>query len=207
MGLFKKKPLKLTFYDSTEVMPLHNWVKYFETNDLTYFNKERKEHQNNYECMTSVFNDYIKITDNHDFYLRFAKIHKILRLRTKYNCVTLIANSLLNYHSKMDLSVFNDMIKELEKWHYKIDKSKDVFTQIEKILKRARGINTEVKLLEIELKKSDNEEASSIEKQLILVSRGLELGYRLDATEISLKTWVEMQKILEKEIEAKQKAK
>lgn len=199
MGIFKKKPLVINFYEDTETIPLYNWVKYFETNDLTYFNKERKEHEKNNECMISVFNDYIKITDNHSFYLRFAKIHKILRLKTKYNCVLLICDILEKFDSKMNYDLFLELIKELEKWHYKIDKNKEVFTQIKKIKHRIKGIKTQIEFLEIELKDNDKEEAQSIEKQLILVSRGLELGYRLDAKEISLKYWVEMQKILEKE--------
>jgi hypothetical protein len=89
---------------------------------------------------------------------------------------------------------------ELEKWHYKIDKAKDIFTQLENINQRLQNVKTQIEVLQLELKKDDQQESQSIESQLISVSRILELKYKLEAKEITVKEWVEYQKQAEKTI-------
>lgn len=191
----------ITYYDSADVLPLDNWIAYFKTQDLTYFNDKRKVSKDNETAMINCFNDYIRISQNRDILRRFGKLHKIMKLKGKYNSVIMLCNAILSYKDVKNMEVFNELVENLELWNYRIDRKKDVFDQVIKIAKRVQGIKTQIELLEIELKKDDNEEANSIERQLIIVSKGLGLNYRLKSSELTLKEWLEYQNQLKKEIE------
>lgn len=208
MELFKKIFVKetITYYDSADVLPLDNWINYFKTQDLTYFNDKRKVSKDNENAMVNCFNDYIKISENHDILRRFGKIHKIMKFTGKYNSVMMLCNAILSYKDVKNMEVFNELVENLERWNYKIDRKKDVFEQVYKISKRVQGLKTQIELLEIELKKDDNEEATSIERQLLVVGKGLGLNYRLKSSELTLKEWLEMQNQLKEEIKQQQKS-
>ena len=175
-------------------MPLWNFQKYLETNDLKYFTKEFKEVKGLDTVMNDFFIEYLELTQNNSVYQRFSKIHKLLKLEGKYNCVSLILKSLYNFDIKIGIDMFNDLVSELEKWGNKIDKSKDVFIQLEEINQRLQNLKTQISSLQSELKKDDQQESQSIESQLISVSRILELNYKLNAKDITVKDWIEFQK-------------
>ena len=188
-------------------MPLWNFQKYLETNDLKYFTKELKEIKDLHLVMNDFFVEYLELTQNNAVYQRFSKIYKLLKLEGKYNCVTLILKSLYNYDKGLDIEMFHALTWELEKWHYKIDRAKDIFAQIESINQRLQNVKTQIEILQLELKKDDQQESQSIESQLISVSRILELKYKLDAKEITVKEWIEFQKQAEKTIKSQKNGK
>lgn len=184
----------LNFYDKCETIPLYNWIKYFETQDLRYFNNKRKENKKNHDTMIMCFNDYITLTESIQIVSRFVKMHKIMKLTTKYNSVMMLCRSLKEYPKELQIQGFKSLAKELEKWDYRIDPKKEVFEQITKIENRVKGIKTKIELLKIELQKEDNKESVSIEKQLLIVGRDLKINYKLNAKELTLKEWIELQK-------------
>lgn len=194
-------------YRKCDEMPLWNFQKYLETNDLKYFTKELKEVKDLHLVMNDFFVEYLELTQNNAVYQRFSKIYKLLKLEGKFNCVTLILKSLYNYDKGLDIDMFNQLTWELEKWHYRIDRSKDIFSQIENINQRLQNVKTQIEVLQLELKKDDQQESQSIESQLISVSRILELKYKLDAKEITVKEWIEFQKQAEKTIKSQKNGK
>lgn len=198
---------KLTFYETCEDMPLWNFQKYLETSDLKYFTEELKNHKDLDDVMTRFYGDYLNKTNNASIINRFGIIHKILRLTSKFNTVSLIIHTLYNFPKNGNIEKFEEMISQLEKWNYKIEKNKDIFEQLEKISNRILGIKTQIQLLEDEIKTNDKEESVTIESQLITTSRILELGYKLNAKEISVLEWIEYQKQAESEIIARNKNK
>jgi len=197
----------VNIYKKCDEMPLWNFQKYLETNDLKYFTKELKEVKGLYLVMNDFFAEYLELTQNNSVYQRFGKIYKLLKLEGKYNCVSLILKSLYNYDKGLNIDTFHALTWELEKWHYKIDRSKDIFSQIESINQRLQNVKTQIEVLQLELKKDDQQESQSIESQLISVSRILELKYKLDAKEITVKEWVEYQKQAEKTIKSQKNGK
>lgn len=201
-NIFKEQ---ITFYDKCDVMPLWNFQKYLETNDLRYFTKEFKDHKSLNDIMTAFFGEYLELTKNQKVVNRFGVMYKIMRLTAKYNTVMLLLKSLYNFPENGKIEQFNALCEQLEKWNYRIDKSKDVFEQLEKISNRVQGIKTQLELLEDELKTDDKEEATTIESQLISVSRVLELGYRLNPKEITVLEWHEYQEQGKKVIRDREK--
>jgi len=194
------KTTSVNIYKKCNEMPLWNFQKYLETNELKYFTKELKAVKGLDIVMNEFFIEYLELTQNNTVYLRFSKMHKLLKLQGKYNCVSLILKSLYHYDKGLSMDMFHALVWELEKWQCKIDKSKDIFEQIENINQRLQNLKTQIETIEVELKKDDNNESQSIESQLISVSRILELKYKLDAKDITVAEWVEYQKQAEKTI-------
>jgi len=201
------KNISVNIYKKCDEMPLWNFQKYLETNELKYFTKELKEVKNLHLVMNDFFVEYLELTQNNAVYQRFSKIYKLLKLEGKFNCVTLILKSLYNYDKGLDIEMFHQLTWELEKWHYRIDRSKDIFSQIESINQRLQNVKTQIEVLQLELKKDDQQESQSIESQLISVSRILELKYKLDSKEITVKEWIEFQKQAEKTIKSQKNGK
>lgn len=206
MHLFQKL-YKPTIYDCCDNMPLWNFQKYLESNDVKYFTKEHKYHKDLPDIITAFFGEYLELTKNQKIIIRFERLHKIMRLTVKYNTVSLILKTLYNYNKGLDFEIFKQLVEELQKWNYKIDKNKDIFEQLEKIYNRIQGIKTQIEVLEDELKDEDVVESSSIDGQLISVSRCLDLKYQLNAKEITVLQWIEYQKQADLIIKERQKHK
>lgn len=196
---------KITFYDKCENMPLWNFQKYLETNDLRYFTKEFKEHKDLNDIMINFFGEYLELTKNQTVINRFELMHKIMRLQSKYNTVSLILKALYNYPTFCKIEKFTELVKELEKWNYRIDRSKDIFTQLEKISNRLQGILTQIELLEDQIKPEGEKESKSIESQILSVTRALDLRYQINSKEITVSQWVELCNQADETIKSKQK--
>lgn len=194
MEWFKKYFRKIIFFDSCEKIKLYNWVKYYETTDLRYFNSLFIDHKNNNDTMVKCFDDYLSISENHDIIIRFQKIDKLLKLECRYKSIELLCNCIINFPKYGDIKVFNDLIEALEGWNYKINRNKEVFEQIEQIKQRNKANELKINLLKDELDKEKTEKLLSIERQLLIVSKGLGLSFVLNQKKISLKQWVEYQK-------------
>ena len=188
------KSTSSNIYRKCDEMPLWNFQKYLETNELKYFTKELKEVKGLDIVMNDFFIEYLELTKNNSVYRKFSNIYKLMKLEGKYKCIVLLTNSLYNYDIKYGIDTFNNLVAELDKWGYKIDVKGDIFEQLETINQRNRVLETQINALQIELKKEDKEESQSIEAQLISVSRILELNYKLNAKDITVTEWVEFQK-------------
>jgi len=192
--IFIKKPKQeiLTMYYNCSDISLFNWIKYLESQDLRYFNAEFKESKENKNAMESVFGEYIELTENRTIISRFGKMHKIMKLDGKYKTVSLLIRALYNYKKECGMDIFNDLIKQLEAHNYKIDKSKDIFKQLENINSRIQGLKTQIELIEIEINKDDGKEKTNLESEIITVGRILELKYKIEPKETTLKEWIEL---------------
>lgn len=199
------KSTSSNIYRKCDEMPLWNFQKYLETNELKYFTKELKEAKGLDIVMNDFFIEYLELTKNNSVYRKFSNIYKLMKLEGKYKCIVLLTNSLYNYDIKYGIDTFNNLVAELDKWGYKIDIKGDIFEQLETINQRNRVLETQINALQIELKKEDKEESQSIEAQLISVSRILELNYKLNAKDITVMEWVEFQKQAELTIKNQKK--
>jgi hypothetical protein len=205
LSLLNWKSTSSNIYRKCDEMPLWNFQKYLETNELKYFTKELKEVKGLDIVMNDFFIEYLELTKNNSVFRKFSNIYKLMKLEGKYKCIVLLTNSLYNYDIKYGIDTFNNLVAELDKWGYKIDVKGDIFEQLETINQRNRVLETQINTLQIELKKDDKEESQSIEAQLISVSRILELNYKLNAKDITVMEWVELQKQAELTIKNQKK--
>ena len=202
-NFFKKN---LTFYRHPKDMPLISFLNYLETQDLKYFTKEEKYHKDLNEIMTIFFGYYIELSKNNSIINRFSIIYEIMRNETKYNTMTILLKIVYNYNPKLDIEVLGKLIEQIEKWGYKIDKTKSIFSQIENISIRLQNIKTKIELLKSNLKEEDDKTVVTIESQILTVERILELGYKINKNKITVLEWIEYQ-MQAKEINERNKIK
>lgn len=189
--IFIKKP---KVYNSCKEMPLYNFKMYLDTQDLIWFSKDGKRHKNLNTVMVNFFDEYIKLTNNRKVLNRFVKMQKMMKLDIKYMNVTLLLNAIENH--KLSKKELDQNIKNLREWGYKLYKEKDLFMQTNKIRNRIQNLKTQYQLLQAEISDDDKEESISLEKQLIIVSKGLELGYKIDLKDTTVYEWYEYQQLL-----------
>ena len=185
-----------SYYDSCEKMTLYNFKMFIETNDLKWFSKSFKDNSKLQNAADLFFTDYIELTNNRKVENRYITMFEIMRLENKYKCVSLLLKSLWHYDKLQGLDNFNKMIDILEQWNYKIDRKKDVFEQIEKIANRIQGIKTKIEILRAKLDEGQKEKAEkpNFEKELINITRILELRYSLKIKELNVAEFIGYQK-------------
>ena len=199
----------VSYFDNCEKMPLYNFKMFIETNDLKYFASDLKDNSKLQNIADLFFTDYIELTNNRKVENRYITMFEIMRLENKYKCVTLLLKALWNYDKSLGIDGFNKMIDILEQWNYKIDRSKEVFQQIEKIANRIQGIKTKIELLRAKLDEGQKEKADkpNFEKELINITRILELRYSLKIKELNVAEFIGYQKQAQEVIESQNKSK
>lgn len=198
-----------SYYDTCEKMPLYNFKMFIETNDLKWFSSSLKEDSKLQNVADLFFTDYIELTNNRKVENRYITMFEIMRLENKYKCVSLLLKSLWHYDKLQGIENFNKMIDILEQWNYKIDRNKEVFEQIEKIANRIQGIKTKIELLRAKLDDGQKEKADkpNFEKELINITRILELRYSLKIKELNVSEFIGYQKQAQEVVESQNKAK
>ena len=78
--------------------------------------------------MYAVFGEYLELTENRTVIARFGKMHKIMKLQSKYETVSLLLKAIYNYKKEYGMEQFNEFIEQLAKWNYKIDPLSQNFT-------------------------------------------------------------------------------
>lgn len=188
----KKQEPKM--FTSCKEMPLYNFKMYLDTQDLIWFSKDGKRYDELNVAMTDFFDEYIDLTNNQKVRLRFVKMQKMMKLDIKYMGVNLLIRAIRNH--KLSKKELEENIASLRLWGYKIYKELDLFQQLDKIENRVKNLRTQYEMLQIEIEKDDKEESTSLERQLIIVSKGLELGYKIDLKTTTVYEWHEYQQIL-----------
>lgn len=198
-----------SYFDTCEKMPLYNFKMFIETNDLKWFSKDFKESSSLQNVADLFFTDYIELTNNRKVENRYITMFEIMRLENKYKCVSILLKSLWHYDKLQGKENFDKMIDILEQWNYKIDRSKEVFEQIEKIANRIQGIKTKIELLRAKLDDGQKEksEKPNFEKELINITRILELRYSLKIKELNVAEFIGYQKQAQEIVESQNKAK
>ena len=198
-----------SYYDTCEKMPLYNFKMFIETNDLKWFSKSFKDSSKLQNVADLFFTDYIELTNNRKVENRYITMFEIMRLENKYKCVSLLLKSLWHYDKIQGKENFDKMIDILEQWNYKIDRNKEVFEQIEKIANRIQGIKTKIELLRAKLDEGQKEKAEkpNFEKELINITRILELRYSLKIKELNVAEFIGYQKQAQEVVESQNKAK
>ena len=181
-------------FTSCKEMPLYNFKMYLDTQDLIWFSKDGKRYDELNLAMTDFFDEYIDLTNNQKVRLRFVKMQKMMKLDIKYMGVNLLIRAIRNH--KLSKKELEENIASLRLWGYKIYKELDLFQQLDKIENRVKNLRTQYEMLQIEIEKDDKEESTSLERQLIIVSKGLELGYKIDLKTTTVYEWHEYQQIL-----------
>lgn len=199
---------KCEIYDNCKSLMLDNYINYLESGDLLHFSNyyqiKRPKKPNDKEldkAMTDFYSDLIHISQNEKVLRRFEVIHKIMKYEQKYNSVKMLVNAIRTFDTNLSRERLLELVEQLEKWNYRIDKTKWLFDELDKIESRVEGIKTEIELLSVELKEVDKGTKSSLLDEVYNTEMFLELKFPIDLKTTSVYKWVtHYQKAVENKI-------
>lgn len=198
----------IDYFLNTKEMSLWHYSQYLETNDLRYFSNyfdlsnPKKPNQKTLEhSLALIYGEMLEITQSFEVIERFNNTHKIYKLETKYLDVKRLVNGIRLGYEYLDYKGVPELIDQLAKWHYKIDKKKNVLNQLDKIERRVEGIKSEIESLRVKLSKENKQEKLDIDEAIFNVQHGLEMNFQIDKKKTTLFEWLLMQKRLKKKID------
>ena len=196
----------IEYYDSIEVLPLYNWDKYTTTRDNNWlivdFNGRQPKIVN--EELTALEGklqeEYFKAVDDRTFVKKLQKWAKIDNLRTRYNVILMLCQRLWLGFGDMQMELRQQYIEIVNKFGFNMPLINTVEGDAEEIAlitNSAQNIKTQIEMLESELKTDEKKQTYSLNKQMVLVSLGLGLSYKIDAKQTTVSEWIELCKLLE----------
>ena len=196
----------IEYYDSIEVLPLYNWDRYTTTRDNNWliidFNGRQPKIDN--EELTALESklqeEYFKAVDDRTFVKKLQKWAKIDNLRTRYNVIAMLCQRLWLGFGDMQMELRQQYIEIINKFGFNMPLINTVEGDAEEIAlitNSMQNIKTQIEMLESELKTDEKKQTYSLNKQMVLVSLGLGLAYKIDAKQTTVSEWVELCKLLE----------
>jgi hypothetical protein len=196
----------IEYYDSLEVLPLYNWDKYTTTRDNNWliidFNGRQPKIDN--EELTALEGklqeEYFKLVDDRTFVKKLQKWAKIDNLRTRYNVIAMLCQRLWLGFGDMQMDLRQNYIEIINKFGFSMPLINTVegdAEEIAKITNAMQNIKTQIEMLESELKTDEKKQTHSLNKQMVLVSLGLGLAYKIDSKQTTVSEWIELCHLLE----------
>jgi hypothetical protein len=196
----------IEYYDSLEVLPLYNWDKYTTTRDNNWliidFNGRQPKIDN--EELTALEGklqeEYFKLVDDRTFVKKLQKWAKIDNLRTRYNVIAMLCQRLWLGFGDMQMELRQNYIEIINKFGFSMPLINTVegdAEEIAKITNAMQNIKTQIEMLESELKTDEKKQTHSLNKQMVLVSLGLGLAYKIDSKQTTVSEWIELCHLLE----------
>jgi len=188
------KETSVKIYATCEEMPLWNFHKYYETNDLKYFTENLLEIEGLELVKKTFLEEYYSLSKNEKVSNKLAVADKIMILANKFESVNFIIWSIKNFETALGRDALMELVSDLQKWNYNIKSDRNLIDQVNAIESRLEGIKTKIRLLESEIEEEQEEkETSSLESQILSVTRVLNLPYKIDSKKTSVLEWIEMQ--------------
>jgi len=196
----------IEYYDSIEVLPLYNWDKYTTTRDNNWliidFNGRQPKIDNDELTVleSKLQEEYFKAVDDRTFVKKLQKWAKIDNLRTRYNVIAMLCQRLWLGFGDMQMELRQQYIEIINKFGFNMPLINTVEGDAEEIAlitNSMQNIKTQIEMLESELKTDEKKQTYSLNKQMVLVSLGLGLAYKIDAKQTTVSEWIELCKLLE----------
>ena len=196
----------IEYYDSIEVLPLYNWDRYTTTRDNNWliidFNGRQTKVDN--EELTALESklqeEYFKAVDDRTFVKKLQKWAKIDNLRTRYNVIAMLCQRLWLGFGDMQMELRQQYIEIINKFGFNMPLINTVEGDAEEIAlitNSMQNIKTQIEMLESELKTDEKKQTYSLNKQMVLVSLGLGLSYKIDSKQTTVSEWIELCHLLE----------
>ena len=196
----------IEYYDSIEVLPLYNWDKYTTTRDnnwliIDFNGRQPKIANDDLNALEGKLQEeYFKAVDDRTFTKKLQKWAKIDNLRTKYNVISMLCQRLWLGFGDMQMELRQNYIEIINKFGFNMPLINTVEGDAEEIAlitNSMQNIKTQIEMLESELKTDEKKQTYSLNKQMVLVSLGLGLSYKIDAKQTTVSEWIELCKLLE----------
>jgi hypothetical protein len=198
----------MTIYESLDDLPLYCWDKYMtQDNDNWLINgfdgrQSIIKDDKLTETATRLKDEYFSIAGGDMFVSKLQKGAKRDYLILKYDTIKNLLELLMHDAVINNAETRLFCIQQLRKFGITIPEINSYEGDVEAIngaISSMDGIVTQINILNDDLKR--DEVKSNLNKELILVSIGLELGYRIDPKVTSVSEWLEMINLLKEKNE------
>jgi len=191
MRLFASSVKKVEFYQLPEYCPIFNFYKALETGNASWllhkFDADFKSTQEMEETAIRLFDYYVEKTNNRTV-TDFVK-KRLYILQTEH--VIKIASFILNRIATRDYDP--SLLDALVNLRVKTG------TDVQKGLQVLAVWNDKLKDLKKELDQDKKSNDFNIDEQAVLISKKLNLGYKIDTKKTSITEWVAIIKIAQNE--------
>lgn len=196
----------IEYYESIEVLPLYNWDKYTTTRNnnwliVDFNDKQPKTSNDDLTALESKLQEeYFKAVDDRTFVKKLQKWAKIDNLRTRYNVIAMLCQRMWLGFGDMQMELRQQYIEIINKFGFNmpiINTVEGDAEEIALITNSMQNIKTQIEMLESELKTDEKKQTYKLNKQMILVSLGLGLAYKIDSKQTTVSEWIELCKLLE----------
>lgn len=202
------KPTKLQLYTSIENLPLYNFDKYRNTQDLNWFiegfdgRQKKIDDPQLKEVKKAILDEYFKAIDDRSFTNKLQKSAKIEDLKTKYFIVKSLINRIwIGFGASLEQTETRyKMIKELEKHGFKMPLINTLDGDKKECLRlntACDGLKTKIGILQNELNKERKIESVSLMKQIQIATIGLQYPQKINPKQTTVEEWIEICKLLE----------
>jgi hypothetical protein len=194
---------ELLYYENIDVLPLWNWDRYTATKDNNFFIEgyDGRAKKVSNERLIALENElqeqYFKAIDDSGFTKRLQKWARVNNLITKYNILTALLHRFSLGFADFQMDVRHEFVKAINKFGFNMQELNSIDGDREEIIRinnEIQGIKTQIVILQDELKIDAVKETRSLNFQLKLMSKALQLGFSLNAKEITVLEYIEMQK-------------
>lgn len=161
-------------------------IDFKEGSDINLSDKQQAIIDDKY---TEIIHEYGELTVNRSIIKNYKLRMKILELRYLHDTTI----GILQLYVKTNLTDVLNLLNDLD---WRVDTTKTIEPQIEKILKKLKGIKNQVKIKEAnfknEFESDDKELKSTLEKDALLLEINLGLKRKIDTKETSVVEWTNL---------------
>jgi hypothetical protein len=188
---------KTKSYSSCKTIPMESFYEMMESNNVKWLvigydydndvsiNTRKREQLK--EEWKVLFDEYLQLKNDQSVINNLRKRMKIAELRNKLFWGGTWLRLFINNQTK-------ENAKGLGDWGFKIDSTKDINKEVERIIRSLKSlktrINIEVSKYEKRLEKASKQEKNSIDDQVVNVAKVLDLKFPIDLKETTISRWV-----------------
>ena len=184
-----------------EDLSLYKWDKFLITNDANWFRLDFDGRQTKintdklHKCKEEIIEEYTKFVNDQSFSNKLKVWSKIDWLKTKYYYTKSLLNVIWNGFGNDQMHIRLQVVNALKEWGLKIPEittSEEEKEMILQYMQVTEGIKTQIEILKKEVHDEAKQESRNLYDDMLSVSRALQLGYRINAKEITLPEWITM---------------
>ena len=184
-----------------EDLTLYKWDKFLITNDANWFRLDFDGRQTKintdklHKCKEEIIEEYTKFVNDPSFANKLKVWSKIDWLKTKYYYTKSLLNVMWNGFGNDQMHIRLQVVNALKSWGLKIpeittsEEEKEIILQYMQV---TEGIKTQIEILKKEVHDEAKQESRNLYDDMLSVSRALQLGYRINAKEVTLPEWITM---------------
>lgn len=202
--------MSILYYKSCKELPIYNFYKIVDDEDLRYLVKNYSEDDNNIKVdkraksiFQKILEEYSELTSNKEIITNIKMRMFILELEfDKDN----MQNILQLFKDTNDFSV----LSLLSSFGFNIKESDDIDASLKRVISKIKGLKNKIRINKIKyekrFEKSKEKIKTNLDKEALILEMNLQLGREIDIRKTTVFKWITMIKISKEKSEEIQKS-